>query len=111
MSKGRNTSVVSIRLPDEIVKRLQSLAKKKRLTMTELLKPVIGNFAFRGRIPSVIYTTEPAQDVIEEPPDLELEPDYWKDSDTKPKVKYPGTPRNAPCPCGSGKKYKKCCGS
>ena len=23
---------------------------------------------------------------------------------------YPGTPRNAPCPCGSGKKYKRCCG-
>ncbi|MBU4286455.1 MAG: SEC-C domain-containing protein, partial [Verrucomicrobia bacterium] len=21
------------------------------------------------------------------------------------------TPRNAPCPCGSGKKYKHCCGS
>ncbi|MBM3815117.1 MAG: hypothetical protein FJW20_26155 [Acidimicrobiia bacterium] len=19
------------------------------------------------------------------------------------------TPRNAPCPCGSGKKYKRCC--
>lgn len=26
------------------------------------------------------------------------------------KEAYPGTPRNAPCPCGSGKKYKKCCG-
>ncbi len=24
-------------------------------------------------------------------------------------VKYPQTGRNAPCPCGSGKKYKKCC--
>jgi len=24
--------------------------------------------------------------------------------------KYPGTGRNAPCPCQSGKKYKKCCG-
>lgn len=24
--------------------------------------------------------------------------------------KYPGTGRNAPCPCSSGKKYKKCCG-
>ena len=24
--------------------------------------------------------------------------------------KYPGTGRNAPCPCHSGKKYKKCCG-
>jgi hypothetical protein len=33
-------------------------------------------------------------------------------------AKSPGTParavkvgRNAPCPCGSGKKFKKCCGS
>jgi uncharacterized protein YecA (UPF0149 family) len=24
--------------------------------------------------------------------------------------KYPGTGRNAPCPCKSGKKYKLCCG-
>jgi uncharacterized protein YecA (UPF0149 family) len=23
---------------------------------------------------------------------------------------YPGTGRNAPCPCNSGKKYKRCCG-
>jgi preprotein translocase subunit SecA len=23
---------------------------------------------------------------------------------------YPGTPKNAPCPCGSGKKYKLCHG-
>jgi hypothetical protein len=23
--------------------------------------------------------------------------------------KYPGTGRNEPCPCGSGKKYKRCC--
>jgi len=25
--------------------------------------------------------------------------------------KYPGTSRSAPCPCGSGKKYKRCCGA
>ena len=25
-------------------------------------------------------------------------------------TKYSGTGRNAPCPCHSGKKYKKCCG-
>lgn len=24
--------------------------------------------------------------------------------------RYPDTPRNAPCPCGSGKKFKRCCG-
>jgi len=25
-------------------------------------------------------------------------------------AKYPGTGRNAPCPCNSGRKYKVCCG-
>jgi hypothetical protein len=24
--------------------------------------------------------------------------------------KYPGTGRNEPCPCNSGRKYKRCCG-
>ena len=24
--------------------------------------------------------------------------------------KFPGTGRNAPCPCNSGRKYKRCCG-
>jgi SEC-C motif domain protein len=28
----------------------------------------------------------------------------------KPKISSPTTDRNAPCPCGSGKKFKKCCG-
>ena len=28
----------------------------------------------------------------------------------KPIVRPPKIGRNAPCPCGSGKKYKKCCG-
>ena len=29
----------------------------------------------------------------------------------QPEKKFPGTPRYAPCPCGSGKKYKWCCES
>ncbi len=28
-----------------------------------------------------------------------------------PTEKHEGTGRNAPCPCGSGRKYKRCCGS
>jgi hypothetical protein len=24
---------------------------------------------------------------------------------------YPAIPRSAPCPCGSGRKYKRCCGT
>jgi uncharacterized protein YecA (UPF0149 family) len=31
-------------------------------------------------------------------------------SHPRPEKKYPGTGRNAPCPCNSGKKYKRCCG-
>jgi uncharacterized protein YecA (UPF0149 family) len=29
---------------------------------------------------------------------------------SSPKEMYPGTGRNEPCPCNSGKKYKRCCG-
>ena len=29
---------------------------------------------------------------------------------TKPKIAEKKIGRNEPCPCGSGKKYKKCCG-
>jgi uncharacterized protein YecA (UPF0149 family) len=28
-----------------------------------------------------------------------------------PAKKYPGTDRYSPCPCGSGRKYKFCCGA
>ena len=34
------------------------------------------------------------------------------EDDNKPaKRSEPKVGRNAPCPCGSGKKYKKCCGA
>ena len=28
-----------------------------------------------------------------------------------PPPQYPGVGRNDPCPCGSGRKFKKCCGA
>jgi len=31
-------------------------------------------------------------------------------SEAQPEPKQTDIPRNAPCPCGSGKKYKHCCG-
>jgi uncharacterized protein YecA (UPF0149 family) len=30
---------------------------------------------------------------------------------SSPPKKYPGADRYAPCPCGSGRKYKFCCGA
>lgn len=39
--------------------------------------------------------------------------DYWRAARTAP-MRQPSPPRpgrNEPCPCGSGKKFKKCCGA
>jgi hypothetical protein len=33
-----------------------------------------------------------------------------KDTNPRPEISPPKPGRNEPCPCGSGKKYKKCCG-
>jgi len=49
---------------------------------------------------------------------IELEPDKPEDiadleillNPIKPNIAEKKVGRNEPCPCGSGKKYKKCCG-
>ena len=43
--------------------------------------------------------------------DIEAEEDLIKDTEKVEPLKADIAPgRNDPCPCGSGKKYKKCCG-
>ena len=39
----------------------------------------------------------------------EEEEEYEEIDDNMPLIKSPKVGRNDPCPCGSGKKYKKCC--
>ena len=41
-------------------------------------------------------------------PDFRQFPDFTKQTQTAPPP-APETARNAPCPCGSGQKYKRCC--
>lgn len=36
---------------------------------------------------------------------------YIEQEESKPKIDATNVGRNDPCPCGSGKKYKKCCGN
>ena len=41
----------------------------------------------------------------------ENQPSFFEEPPQKPKLTIVGTPsRNGPCPCGSGRKYKNCCG-
>lgn len=131
MGKGRNTTVVGIRLPDETVNRLKAVARKNRLTMTELLRPVIEDYAISGRggnnvgkglsignpskrIPPVEESSAIPWDETEQFLGLGKSPDYRKSPATKPEVKYrvdtsvalahglAEKPRpNQPCPCGA----------
>lgn len=55
-----------------------------------------------------LYTLEEWEDVLSKEKMEEIVKEY-KRSRTVRKEKEPG--RNDPCPCGSGKKYKKCCGA
>lgn len=55
-----------------------------------------------------LYTLPQWDDVLTEEKRMEIVKDF-KRSKTVHKEKEPG--RNDPCPCGSGKKYKKCCGA
>ena len=48
---------------------------------------------------ATLYADDGAAEIVKE----------FKRSKTVHKEKTPG--RNDPCPCGSGKKYKKCCGA
>ena len=54
-----------------------------------------------------LYTLPAWQQVLTEEERAEIYKDFKK-SKTVHVEKKPG--RNDPCPCGSGKKYKKCCG-
>ena len=55
-----------------------------------------------------LYTLPQWDDVLTEEKRMEIVKEF-KRSKTVHKEKEPG--RNDPCPCGSGKKYKKCCGA
>lgn len=55
-----------------------------------------------------LYTLKEWENVLSEEKIAEIVKDF-KRSKTVRKEKDPG--RNDPCPCGSGKKYKKCCGA
>ncbi len=68
----------------------------------------------RGLVDDAVKETEQWRRLDQDyPQDDEEEDDDGGDYDEEPVVPAtraaPTVGRNAPCPCGSGKKYKKCC--
>lgn len=65
-------------------------------------------FNMLGAEADYLYSIPAWEKVLSDEKREEIVKEYKK-SRTVVKEKEPG--RNDPCPCGSGKKYKKCCGS
>lgn len=114
---GRNTSVISVRLPDETVKGLIKISRKLRLTVTDLLKPIIIEYTegmLKENNKRVHRTTEsvtPEKEWVNppEPPETMSKEEVVNRINPEPR-KVLKIGRNTTCPCGSGKKYKRCCG-
>jgi len=108
--------------PEEKEKRdetaIRKWAEATEWTRLEILNVTDGGPEDKeGQIEFVSYYREKEKDKVHsELATFVKEEDTWyyKDS-VAPKVKQyfrpgPKIGRNQPCPCGSGKKYKKCCG-
>ena len=87
---------------------------KKKLKLGTEKNPAIVNVKTKKRMKEVAkifekndwkHTIELDQDKPEDIADLELLLNWPKPEKAENKVG-----RNEPCPCGSGKKHKKCCG-
>jgi len=71
---------------------------------------------FRDKVVSLINTInvdikdEPEKETIEKKPELILNSGEGDEGHQPKRRESPKVGRNDPCPCGSGKKYKHCCG-
>lgn len=71
---------------------------------------------FRDKVVSLINTInvdtkdEPEKEVVEKKPELILNSGGGSEGNQPTRRDSPKVGRNDPCPCGSGKKYKQCCG-
>ncbi len=105
---------MTIRLSDELKARVEDYGNRYGLSFSALVTVSLIEYLKQhdGDLHRPDVPPEPASD--------EQWHDEWDDEEDNTKYgfgmpdfpgeKYPGTARGAPCPCGSGKKYKRCCG-
>jgi len=92
--------ITSIAVPEEMEEAFKEIMETESIDADELLDMLYGQLPF-----SVDILQKHGKQIREGKTSESLQPDPRKDV-AKQKVG-----RNDDCPCGSGKKYKKCCGS
>jgi hypothetical protein len=119
MVRGRNTKVIGVRVSDDLYQRIEDDVDSllKPLSMSDWLKEAIEEklAAAQEKSPRMrdsIKQKSKSQAVhANRPSPQQSTPAPAEVSDeVSPGNRFPGTPRGAPCPCGSGEKYKRCCG-
>lgn len=90
--------------PDDLAPELRSLEPTR-------LQDCVEEFRHWGTFNPVVRTERPPAPIPAPAPrpQPELRSNQSQTPEIKPLVRSDRTPRNAICPCGSGKKYKKCC--
>lgn len=122
---------ISNRNPKEVVKTFNRLKKEgysefdsKKMIGACLLTGIYNRMSEEEAFDNESYIAKLKKlpdyfyELTEETDDNESDGSYMKEDDTIFSEKVTQEPvrsekisRNEPCPCGSGKKYKKCCGS
>jgi hypothetical protein len=87
----------------EMVPTPDHLKNLSREQLMDISTFIIRTMLRAGAAGNILYQTTPG--VALQPEPVNLTPAAPSPSAGP----YPGTARNAPCPCGSGKKHKKCC--
>jgi preprotein translocase subunit SecA len=104
--------VVSVRLPEEVVAWLSDASRFNKTTISGMAKDIIlsGYSAMKSELmPALLELKEENAGLKEENEQLKLR-QRLSESTKGVSASAPKIGRNAPCPCGSGKKYKLCCG-
>jgi len=105
-SEIKNAYLINIYLPSKVCINYARVTECKQLSGTDELGMLIGmdiislgDFAVTNLEKTVLSYRVPSEKEI----------DFLKDNKNDP-AHSDKISRNSPCPCGSGKKYKRCCG-
>lgn len=98
-------------IEEKIEKEMNALPSfvKKQLEKDPTIKDKLVSIAKRMKADGVDLNSPRAMKKWVKEHEKELKQEQQGKVETVVKGKEPG--RNDPCPCGSGKKYKKCCGA
>ena len=108
VEKKENTK---LSIEEKIEKEMDALPSfiKKQVEKDPTIKDKLISIAKRMKADGVDLNSPRAMKKWVKEHEKELKQEQQGKVETIVKEKEPG--RNEPCPCGSGKKYKKCCGA